>query len=109
MEITNSYLNITTDLVVRIPLYLAANYFLYHSSDYINTYGWNCYEVYIFNYKGYKIALTRGAKFMTYGKKVLTRKDCKEIEMYADSNEAVGVILEKCVLYLDRKKHIKRL
>lgn len=108
MEITNSYLNITTDLVARIPSYLAANYFLYHSSDYINTYGCNCYEAYIFNYKGYRIALTRGVKGMTYGKKVLTKKDCKDIELYADYNEAVGAILEKCLYYLDRKKHIKR-
>lgn len=108
LEITNNYLNIITDLVVKIPEYLAANYFLYHPCDYINTYGWNSYSVYIFDYKGYKIALTRGAEFMTYGKKVLTRKDCKEIELYADYNKAVGAILEKCSNYLDRKKHIKR-
>lgn len=108
MEITNRYLNIICDVVVRIPSYLAANYFEYHSSDYINTYGWNCYSAYIFNYKGYRIALTRGAMLMTYGKKVLTRKDCREIELYADYNEAVGVILEKCSNYLDKKRHIKR-
>ena len=108
MEVTNNYLNITCDLVARIPSYLAANYFRYNSSDYINTYGFNCYEAYIFNYKGYKIALTRGAIGMTYGKKILTRKDCKEIDLYADYNEAVGVILEKCSLYLDIKRHIKR-
>lgn len=108
MEITNTYLNIITDLVVRIPSYLAANYFLYHSSDYINTYGCNCYEAYIFYYNGYRIALTRGAKGMTYGKKVLTKKDCEEIDLYLDYDEAVDAILEKCAHYLDRKRYIKR-
>ena len=78
MEITNTYLNIITDLVVRIPGYLAANYFLYHASDYINTYGFNCYEVYIFDYKGYRIALTRGAKFK---KKIVKRLNCMQIIM----------------------------